>query len=276
VIGGAAPTAPALTGSLTLRFTATHDRTVLSHADVVAPLKIVRPFHLEDGRLLVQMLALGPGLCGGDAYTVDVTVETGARVVLVAQSATRVLASRADDAPARQDIRLRVRSGGQLEYYPGLVIPYPGSALEQRLEVALEADARLGVIESFAMGRTGRGEYLRFRRLLSRTIVTRDGAPLYRDGIDLQPQSGDVAGMGVLEGFRYVASGYFHGAHVPPAQDEPGDGVLAAVGEVGPDEVYVRTLAADGCQLAEWLQKTLRALQAQWGLLPIPLQRFTS
>jgi len=276
VIAGAAPTFPALTGSLTLRFTAAHDRTVLSHSAVVAPMKIVRPFLLEDGRLVVQMLALGPGLCGGDTYNVDVTVETGARVVLVAQSATRVLASRADDRPARHEIRLTVRSGGQLEYYPGLVIPFPDSALEQRLEIALEADARVGVIESFAMGRTGRDEYLRFRRLLSRTIVTCDGAPLYRDGLDLQPQTANVAGMGVLEGFRYLASGYFHSAHVPPVQDEPVDGVLTAVGEAGPDQVYVRTLAADGCQLAECVQKTLRALQAQWGLIPIPLRRFTS
>jgi urease accessory protein len=276
VIAEAAPTSPALRGSLTLRFTAPHHRTVLSHSDVVAPLKIVRPFHLDDGRLLVQMLALGPGLCGGDAYDVDVTVEAGARAVLVAQSATRVLASRADDAPARQAIRLTVRSGGQLEYYPGLVIPFPGSALEQRLEVAVEPGARVGVIESFAMGRTGRGEYLQFRRLLSRTFVTGDGRPLYRDGIDLQPRSANVAGMGVLEGFRYVASGYFHGAHVPGAPETPVDGVLAAVGEAGPDQVYVRTLAADGCQLADCLQKTLRPLQAQWDLRPIPLQRFTS
>jgi len=52
--------------------------------------------------------------------------------------------------------------------------------------------------------------------------------------------------------------------------------VLTAVGEAGPDQVYLRTLAADGCQLAECVQKTLRALQAQWGLIPIPLQRFTS
>jgi len=276
VIAGATPVTPALTGSLRLRFTASHDRTVLSHSDVVAPLKIVRPFHLEDGRLLVQVLSLGPGLCGGDTCNVDVTVEAGARVVLVAQSATRVLASRADQTPARQEVRLTVRSGAQLEYYPGLVIPFPDSALEQRLEIALEADARVGVIESFAMGRTGRGEYLRFRRLLSRTIVTCDGAPLYRDGIDLQPQSANVAGMGVLEGYRYVASGYFRGAHAAPAQDERVDGLLAAVGEAGPDQVYVRTLAADGCQLAECLQKTLRTLQAQWGLLPIPPQRFTS
>jgi len=276
VIAGAAPRAPALTGSLTLRFGSAFGRTVLSHSDVVAPLKIVRPFHLEDGRVLVQMLALGPGLCGGDSYTIDVTVEAGARVVLVAQSATRVLASRTDDRPARQDVRLTVLGGGQLEYYPGLVIPFPESALEQRLDVGLEADARVGVIESFAMGRTGRGEYLRFRRLLSRTIVTGDGTPLYRDGLDLQPRSANVAGMGVLEGFRYVASGYFRGVRVPLAQDAPIDGVLTAVGEAGRDQVYVRTLATDGCQLGKCLQKTLRALQAQWDLRPIPLQRFTS
>jgi urease accessory protein len=274
-----APNVGSLHGRLTLRFTATGAHTILSHAKVVAPLKIVRPFRLDDGRLLVQMLSLGPGLCGGDACSIDVTVEQGARVVLVAQSATRILAMR-DSEPARQRVALTVRAGGQLEYYPGLVIPFPDSSVEQRLDVDLEPGARVGVVESFAMGRTGRGEYLQFRRLLTRTAVAAAGSPLYRDGMDLQPGAANLAGTGVLEGYRYVASGYWYGASdssIPQRpEDDAGDGVLMAIGQPAANQIYMRVLAADGCRLGESLQKALRGIQAGWGLTPIPLQRFTS
>ena len=273
---GVAPSVGSLSGRLTLRFTATGAHTILAHANVVAPLKIVRPFRLDDGRLLVQLLSLGPGLCGGDSCSVDVSVEAGAHVVLVAQSATRILAMR-DTEPARQCVRLTVRAGGQLEYYPGLVIPFPDSSLVQRLEIDVEPDARLGVVETFAMGRTGRGEYLRFRRLYSRTVVTAGGAPLYRDGMDLQPAAVNVAGTGVLEGHRYVGSGYWYGvgrADLQPARAT--DGALMAIGQPAANQAYMRVLAADGYQLAASLQQALRGIQADWGLMPISLQRFTS
>ena len=38
---------------------------------------VIRPFELPDGRLVVQLITLGPGLCGGDAIHVDVTAEDG-------------------------------------------------------------------------------------------------------------------------------------------------------------------------------------------------------
>lgn len=273
---GVAPSVGSLHGRLALRFAARGAHTILCHANVVAPLKIVRPFRLDDGRLLVQLLSLGPGLCGGDCCSVDVSVEAGARVVLVAQSATRILAMR-DTEPARQRVHLTVRAGGQLEYYAGLVIPFPDSSIVQRLEIDVEPLARLGVVETFAMGRTGRGEYLRFRRLYSRTVVTAGGAPLYRDGMDLRPAAANLAGTGVLEGYRYVGSGYWYGVGGADLQQaSTTDGVLMAIGQPAANQAYVRVLATDGYQLAASLQQALRGIQADWGLRPIPLQRFTS
>ena len=114
---GVAPSVGSLHGRLALRFAARGAHTILSHANVVAPLKIVRPFRLDDGRLLVQLLSLGPGLCGGDCCSVDVSVEAGARVVLVAQSATRILAMR-DTEPARQRVHLTVRAEGSSNTTP--------------------------------------------------------------------------------------------------------------------------------------------------------------
>ena len=41
-------------------------RTVLDRSRVEAPTALIRPFALADGRQLVQLNTLGPGLCGGN------------------------------------------------------------------------------------------------------------------------------------------------------------------------------------------------------------------
>jgi urease accessory protein len=265
-----------LGGHLELTFTAVGGRTVLSHARVAAPLKIVRPFALEDGRALVQMMTLGPGMCGGDRYTIDVTVESGARAVVMAQSASRILAM-AEGVRATQTVRLRVQAGGQLEYYPGLTIPFPRSSLEQRVEVRADEGARVGVLESWAMGRRGRGEYLQFTRICSRTTFEVDGVATSTDVVHLEPAAAHLAGSGVLDGYGYLASGYWCGVTLSAPVPVPvPDSVLLAVGQAKPDQVYLRALAADGYALGERLQGALAQIHAGWRQAPIPLHRFTS
>ena len=262
-------------GRLELVFTPDGERTSLTHARVVAPLKIVRPFALEDGRALVQMLTLGPGLCGGDCSAIDVTVEAGARAVLVAQSASRILGM-SDGLAAAQTVRLTVRSGGQLEYYPGLTIPFPGSSFVQRVHVAAEAGARVGVLESWAMGRSGCGEYLQFRRVFSHTTFEVDGTPIYSDVVDLEPGSANLAGAGILDNHRYLASGYWYGATLAAPIARRADQLLLAAGHAAADQVYVRALANDGYGLRETLQAAIGAIHAGWRLHPIPIHRFTA
>ena len=62
-----------VTVRLELVFTPGPRGTSLAHSHVAAPLKIVRPFELDAERALVQILTLGPGLCAGDHYTIEVT-----------------------------------------------------------------------------------------------------------------------------------------------------------------------------------------------------------
>ncbi|MEP6918371.1 MAG: urease accessory protein UreD [Acidobacteriota bacterium] len=263
-------------GSLELVFAPGPRGTVLAHAHVTAPLKIVRPFALDGGRALVQMLTLGPGLCAGDRYTIDVTVQPGASAVVIAQSATRVLGM-PDSADARQSVRLTVSAGGQLEYYPGLTIPFAGSSFLQRVEAHVHPGARLGILESWSTGRISRGEHLRFRRISSRTTVSVNGSPAYADALELEPARADVAGTGILEGYRYVASGVWYGATLDPSEPESAsDGVLTAIGHSTPDQVYLRALAMDGYALGVALQAAVRRVNTGWGLEPIPLRRFTS
>lgn len=263
-------------GRLDLVFAAGRTGTVLAHAHVLAPLKIVRPFELDDGRVLVQILTLGPGMCAGDEYVINITVAPGARAVVITQSASRVIGM-FDGTHAAQHVNLTVERGGHLEYYPGLTIPFRDSSFVQRVNVNAAHDSRVGILESWGTGRSMRGEHLAFRRISSRTIVSIEDEVVYADATELDPRSTGVAGTGVLEGHRYIASGLWHNAALDPdAGLTPRDGVLAAFGQATPGRVYLRALAMDGYALGETANEATARVNAAWGLPPIPLGRFTS
>lgn len=268
-------TAAPVKGRLELVFEPGRNGTSLAHAHVSAPLKIVRPFSLDGGRALVQILTLGPGLCAGDDYSIDVTVEPGARAIVIMQAASRILGM-TDGAHATQSVNLVVRAGGQLEYYPGLTIPFPDSSFIQRVRVAAQTGSRVGVLESCAMGRRSRGEHLRFRRVSSRTTVEIDGSPAYADAIDLEPALLNVAGTGILENYRYLASGFWHGVSPDFTGAGTASETLMAFGPSAPEQVFLRALAMDGYAMAGVLQSAVDRINAAWNLDAIPLRRFTS
>jgi urease accessory protein len=274
----AAPVASAarFRGRLELVFAPGLRGTVLARAHTAAPLKIVRPFPLAGGGVLVQVLTLGPGMCAGDTHEIDITVEPGARAVVVMQAASRLL-SMPEGSHASQDVTLAVRSGGQLEYYPGLTIPFAESSFIQRIAAGVDTGARLGILESWSTGRSSRGEHLRFRRISTRTTVTIDRDLAYADAVELEPGVHNVQGTGVLESHRYVASGFWYGATL--ASDPPvsaRDGMLVALGQSAPGQVYLRALAMDGYALGETLQAAVHCIRGGWQQPAIPFRRFTA
>ena len=103
---------------------------------------VVRPFELSDGRLMIQLITLGPGLCGGDSVRIDVHAQDGARVVVTTTAASRIM-SMEDGAHAEQHVTLRAGHQAALEYYPSVTIPFPGSALTQTVRVEAEATSRV-------------------------------------------------------------------------------------------------------------------------------------
>jgi len=266
-----------LNGHIELVFRASRDGTSLAHSHVTAPLKIVRPFALDGGRALVQILTLGPGLCGGDTCALNVVVEAGARAVVIMQTASRILGM-SDGAVATQSVNLVVGHGAQLEYYPGLTIPFADSCLKQRVTVSADRNSRVGVLETWAMGRTTRDEYLRFRHLSSRTIVSIGDRPVFADALEIEPARMNAAATGILENNRYVASGFWYGV--------PADAALAPVRSQGliafdrcatsREQVFLRALAHDGYDIANTAQSAVDTINAAWGLAPIPLRRFVS
>ena len=169
------------------------------------------------------------------------------------------------------------RGRALLEYYPGLTIPVADSCLKQRITVAADRDSRVGILESWAMGRTTRDEYLRFTHLSSRTLVSIDTRPVFADALEIEPAVMNAAATGALENHRYVASGFWYGV----SQDAPltvrkSTSLVAFDRCASRDQVFLRALAHDGYEMAATLQSAVDTINAAWGLEPIPLRRFVS
>jgi urease accessory protein len=251
-------------------------RTVLTHSRVNAPVALVRPFPLEDGGQLVQLITIGPGLCGGDRLDIRISVETGARLVVTTPAATRVLSMDAGQH-AEQRVALHVAAGATLEYYPAVTIPFPDSAFSQTIDVNAESGARVGVLETWALGRTSREEYLRFRSLSSRTTLHVDGTLAYADATELQPGRDRLDGAGVLAGRRYLASGVWQGVdlgdRLVPGPVDDGD-LMTVLDQTRPGIAYLRALGSDAPALDRALRNATDRIAAAWNALPVRFDRF--
>lgn len=258
-----------------LTFARRRGRTVLTHSRVAAPLTLVRPFELPNGRQLVQLITLGPGFCAGDRIALRITADEGADVVVTTTAATRVLSMPADDR-AEQQITIAAHAGATVQYYPLVTIPFPESAFAQTMRVDAHATARVGVLETWAMGRAARGEYLRFRSLSSRTLLSVDGEIRYADATELHPGEIDLSGAGVLARRRYLASGFWYGATIgDTAQDgASADDLLIAFAMSGPQIAYLRALAGDALALERALTRATETIAAAWRVPAVSLARF--
>jgi urease accessory protein len=258
-----------------LTFACRDGRTVLAASRVRAPMALVRPFPLDAGGRLVQLITIGPGLCAGDVVRIRIAVECGARVVVTTPAATRILSMDAG-RQAAQHVDISVAAGGTLEYYPAVTIPFPESALVQTTRIDAAPESRVGVLETWAMGRTSRGEYLQFRMLSSRTSLYVDGAIAYADAIELCPARDSIAGAGMMAGRRYVASGFWYGAALPAAADTAADAadLVVALGQSRPGLAFLRAIGSDAPALDRELRAATERVAAAWNHAPVTLDRF--
>jgi urease accessory protein UreH len=237
----------------------------------------VRPFPLKKG-VVLQILNVGPGIMAEDNYEISLRLEPGSHVVIVNQSATK-LHRMPEGQKALQRLRIQIAEGARLELYPGITIPYPGSDFRQEIEVEVHPQAEFATLELWAMGRVGRGETFRFRRLSNRLkVVTTTGSdtptPLYSDGLELTGKKG--ANIGLTDGHPYLVAGVCY-SDFPWSNEivEREDATLVA-GTVNPKLSYARGIARDGVILRRTVQTWINNWREASGLEAISFERFGS
>jgi urease accessory protein len=252
-----------LCGYLRLRCAARPDGTAF-----VAEQSFAAPFHLskaywDGGSLLVHVINPTAGLFGGDRVTTDVTVGTGARVVLSSPSAARFHPSSGREIEVEQ--RFDVRAGAFLDVYPEITIPQRDSRTRQRTSIEIESGGELLYLETVAPGRVASGEIFAFARFGWQTDVRLAGRLVHRERADLMP--------GTLSALRtFSPAGYYAGLLVvSPASESWGDDFPRQAHEMGREGIMtgasrltsggwsIRVLAPD----ALGLRRALAAWRSQ-------------
>jgi urease accessory protein len=183
----------------TVAFERVGPRTVLRAARAESPLRLLTPVNHGDGAW-VFVASLGGGLVDGDSVRLELDVGPGAVGLLGTQASTKVY--RCPTRTCRMDLRARVAEGGMLVLLPDPVVCFAGARYDQRVHVELSPGATLVAVDTFTAGRSARGERWDFLRYASRSVIEREGAPLWVDAITLDPVHGNLgARMGRVDAF---------------------------------------------------------------------------
>jgi urease accessory protein len=186
-------------------------RTYIREQSFRAPVHLSKPHH-EEGVLVVNVVNPTAGLLAGDRVRYDVAVESGARVLLTAPSASR--AHRIIEGEARVAQEFRVASGGWLESWPEMFIPQGGARYRQQTTVRVEEGGEVLLIEMIAPGRTAAGEVFAFAELDWETNIFLGETKIARERYTLTPETPALAAMRARFAEAYYASCFVVSPHL--------------------------------------------------------------
>jgi urease accessory protein len=233
-------------GRLDIAFGLCDGRTAIRHSYCEVPFKITRLLDSDmPGFAHLILMQCTAGLFGGDHIDCTIHVDSGARVLLTQQSATKIHPS--GDLPATQRTRIYVESGAELIVDNEPAIPFAGSRFRQDTRIEAEAGARIVFWEGLMGGRIGKDEVWKFKDLMSETQMNVAGEPVYLDRFSLRPLQEDPASIWVMKNFSYVGTGLCFSEGCMQLADQlhqamPGAGVDVLT----PNLVAVRVASASG------------------------------
>jgi urease accessory protein len=241
-----------------------------------APIHLSKP-HLDEDTLVVNVVNPTAGLLAGDRIALRVAVESGARLLLTAPSASR--AHRMIDGRAELDQEFAVARGGWLESWPELFIPQGGARYRQRTTIRVEEGGELLFIESLAPGRVAAGEVFEYAALDWETDILLGGVLIARERYHLSRESTGVQALRAQFASGYYASCFvvtprlekdacwqrIHDLHTAEA--------WIGVSELGRGGWVVKVLAADSIHLRRVLAAVRAEIYGALGHRPPALRR---
>ena len=207
------------------------------------------------------MLNTSGGLTGGDRFQITASAGAGSHLVLTTQAAER--AYRSKSGLARVKTRLSVGEGARLHWLPQELIVFDGAALERQLDVDMAHGSETVIVEPVVFGRRAMGETRVSGTFRDRITLSRNGAGVFWDRIDL---SGAISARldrpAIAGGFAALASVIYAGpraeALLPIVRrllPQTGGASLMA-----PDLLILRLLAQDAFVLRKTLVPVLERL----------------
>ena len=169
-------------GHLSLRAEARENgQTFLAQQSFQAPFHLSKPYW--DGHaLIVQVVNPTAGLLSGDRLVSEITVGSGAAVLLTSPSATRIFKMHEGEAESRQ--HFTVEPGGWLECMPEPLVPHLGSRFRQRTAIDVAAGGELFFADLLMPGRIARGEAWAWEKLCLELTLKVGGELILRERLD--------------------------------------------------------------------------------------------
>ena len=164
--------------SIELGFSRRNERTVLAEKRQYGPLTVQRSFYPEGDVCHLYLLHPPGGIAGGDRLEVQVTTSPESHALITTPGAAKFYRSSGPTASTSQQFYL---TGGTLEWLPQENIFFPGAQVEMLTEINLSDGANYIGWEIHCLGRPVISERFEHGRLISKTVVKRDGKPLLID-----------------------------------------------------------------------------------------------
>lgn len=159
------------------------------------PLRMTVPMYLDErdaAMAFVYVQNPTGGVFAGDRHRIELAAETGARVHLTSQSATKLCQSGTGEI-ARAELRVELAEDAYVEYVPDALIPHAGARYSQQTEVELAEGATFVATELLAPGRFG--EHFAYEEVKLRCVVRRGDRELCADALRLRRGGGSRPGI---------------------------------------------------------------------------------
>lgn len=171
------------------------DRTRLVHSKRSGPLAVQRAFYPEGEVCHTYLLHPPGGVVAGDQLNIDLSVESGASVLLTTPGATKFY--RSTGAQANLTQRLHVSDNASLEWMPLENIYFPQTKSRILTEVHLHQRAQFIGWEINCFGRPSNAERFEQGEVHSEMRIYRDGAPLLFDRFSTSGESAINSAVGL-------------------------------------------------------------------------------
>nr|WP_235013082.1 urease accessory protein UreD [Arthrobacter sp. SLBN-100] len=184
-------------------------RSIASRQFHEGALRVLRPHYLDDsGQVCYVVVNPGGAYLGADLYLLDVEVQDGASLVFTTQSATKVY--RTPGSFAEQRMVVRLGEGARLELMPDQLIAYREASYRQLTSVTVRPSSSLVMAEVVTPGWSPDGAAFRYEEVRLRNAIHVEADEGTRvmalDNLLIRPPSGDVTGLGFMEGFSHLGS----------------------------------------------------------------------
>src|SRR5271155_4900060 len=169
---------------LSLVFRRVGERSVLAERRHEGPLVVQKPLYPEGQGVCHAVLVHAPGgIAGGDALTLNLSLEPDARALITTPAATKWY--KAAGRAAHQTGRFGVAKGAVLEWLPLEAIVFDEADARIESHVALADGAVFAGWEITCLGRRASGEVFRRGGLVQAIEIRRDGRLIWNDRIAL-------------------------------------------------------------------------------------------